>query len=112
MESPELLDGIVKYIDLMYHPIKIVVDKNSIWGSDDSINDEIVISVYVDSISDDYITNPQSSDIKKHKEKRMEYSIRRDIFNYFGVKTSGLSFEGFSPYIYNGLTIDVLIWRM
>jgi hypothetical protein len=109
MESPELLNGIVKYIDHLYNPEKIIIDKRDVWEGSDSSHIETIISLYFDSISDIYIINPQSSDIKKHKEKRMEYSIRRDIFNYFGVKTSGLSFEGFSPYVYNGLTIDVIL---
>jgi len=109
MESPELLDGIVKYINHVYHPEKITIEKRDIWEGYDFSHTETIMSVYFDSISDNYIINPHVSDIKKHKEKRMEYSIRRDIFNYFGVKTSGLSFEGFTPYVYNGLTIDVIL---
>lgn len=107
MESPELLNGIVKYIDFMYHPEKIIIDKRNVWDEPDLYHDEVTIKLYFNDISDDYISNPQHRNINILKEKNLELEIRKDIESYFGIKTSGLSLEGFAPYRYNGLTIDV-----
>ena len=101
MESE--IKGIVKYIEVVYHPYKITIESYGIY---DDI-EEKVISVYMDEISDDYITNPNHKNPKYLKEKNLELKIRKDIYNYFGTMTSGLTLDGFSPYTYHGLTIDV-----
>jgi len=95
------LKGIVKYIEKVYNPSKI-----KIINYVEFINEPLV-SLFFDEISDDFITNPQSNNIKRLKEKNLERQIRKDIYNYFGVMTSGLTLDGSSPYTFHGLTIDV-----
>ena len=71
------------------------------------VSEEVVIDVYFDEIDDKYITNPLNNNIKRLKEKNFGLQIRKDIYNFFGIKTSGLSLEGFSPFVYHGITIDI-----
>ncbi len=106
MRIPEL-NGIIKFISVMYNPDDIDVSSRKIM-SPDPTKDETVIRLTFNTISDDYITNPDSNDIKKNKEKNLERVIRKDVEGYFSIKTSGLSIEGFAPYVYRGLTIDVM----
>ena len=72
MESPELLNGIVKYIDFMYHPEKIIIDKRNVWDEPNLYHDEVTITLYFNDISDDYISNPQHRNINFLKEKNLE----------------------------------------
>jgi len=96
------LSGIIKFIKSMYNPAKVKIDAADVFG-----NEETYVSLYFDEISDDYISNPQSNNIKRLKEKNLSLEIRNDVYKYFGVMTSGLDLDGYSPYRYMGLTIDV-----
>ena len=93
---------ITKFIDTLYKPTNI---KISIYLRNDT--EEVVIDVYFDEIDDKYITNPLNNNIKRLKENNFGLQIRKDIYNFFGIKTSGLSLEGFSPFVYHGITIDI-----
>ena len=64
-------------------------------------------TIFFDEIDDKYDTNPFWTDKKKLKEKNFCQVIRKDIYNVFRIMTSGLSLEGFSPYEYHGITINV-----
>ena len=104
MEIPEL-GGIIKFISGVFKPDNIKVYTYNL--TDD--HEETVIELKYSHISDDYISNPQHRNVNTLKERNLELEIRKDVESYFGVKTSGLSLEGFSPYRYNGLTIDVIL---
>ena len=93
---------ITKFIDTLYKPTNI---KTSSYPRNDT--EEVVIDVYFDEIDDKYITNPLNNNIKRLKENNFGLQIRKDIYNFFGIKTSGLSLEGFSPFVYHGITIDI-----
>lgn len=96
------LSGIIKFIESMYKPAKIKIDTADVFG-----NEETYVSLYFDEISDNYISNPQSNNIKRLKERNLNLEIRNDVYMYFGVMTSGLDLNGHSPFRYMGLTIDV-----
>ena len=93
------LNAIVKFIDVLYKPSEIIVDESN--------GGEIYINIYMDEIGDEYITNHNFYSKNKMKEMNLEKQIRKDIYDYFGVMTSGLNFQGFAPYEHHGLTIDV-----
>ena len=106
MESPEL-KAIIKYINMVFKPDKIDVRESEVWANRQFTHTETIIDLYFDKIDDKYLTNPYAVDVDSNKETNLEKEIRKDIESYFGVKTSGLSIEGFSPYQYHGLTIGV-----
>lgn len=93
---------ITKFIDTLYKPTNI---KISTYLRNDT--EEVVIDVYFDEIDDKYDTNPFFSDKKRLKERNFALEIRNDIYKFFRIKTSGLSLEGFSPFVYHGITIDI-----
>ena len=93
---------ITKFIDTLYKPTNIEISTLRNYDTE-----EVVIDVYFDEIDDKYITNPLNNNIKRLKEKNFGLQIRKDIYNFFGIKTSGLSLEGFSPFVYHGITIDI-----
>ena len=93
---------ITKFIDKLYKPTNI---KISTYLRNDT--EEVVIDVYFDEIDDKYDTNPFFSDKKRLKERNFALEIRNDIYKFFRIKTSGLSLEGFSPFVYHGITIDI-----
>jgi hypothetical protein len=92
------IELITKYIKTIYKPNNI--DINVIDG-------EVYIHIGFDSIDEKYNTNPYSNQPGKLKERNLKSEIRKEVESFFGVKTSGLSLFGFSPYEYHGLTIDV-----
>ena len=99
---------IIKFIKHFYSPAEIshkVVDMMD--GKPENI-----IHIYFDEIPDSYITNPNASDPISNKEHNLEIKIRRNIDNYFGIKTSGLdiSIPGMarSPIKKRGITIFVI----
>ena len=96
------LSGIIKFIEYMYNPSNIEIDTSGNFGKY-----ETYVKLYFDEISDDYISNSQSNSIKRLKEKNLNLEIRNDVYKYFGVMTSGLDLNGFSPYRFVGLTIEV-----
>lgn len=93
------LNTVVKFIDVLYKPSEIIVD--------DTDNNEIIINVYMDEIGEEYVTNRSFHNIKKLKEMNFEKKIRNDLYNYLGIMTSGVSLNGFAPYVHRGITIDV-----
>ena len=93
---------ITKYIDKIYKPKSIEI--STLRNYD---NEEIVIDVFFNEIDDKYDTNPFFSDKKRLKERNFALEIRNDIYKYFRIKTSGLSLEGFAPYVSHGITINV-----
>lgn len=95
-------EGIINYIVGMYKPVDTKIDNFEIGDAN-----ETVVSLYFDEISDNYITNTLHNNFKKLKESNLGKQIRKDVYDNFGVMTSGLSLEGFAPYVYRGLTIDV-----
>jgi len=99
------LEGMIKFISNIYKPDEIKVFTYNV--TDD--HKETVIKLKYSHISDDYISNPYHTNINSLKEKNLELEIRKDVESYFSVKTSGLTLDGFSPYTYNGLTIDVIL---
>lgn len=102
MESEVKVKVITKFINTLYEPIDIEI--STLRNND---TEEIVIDVFFDEIDDKYDTNPFWTDKKKLKEKNFELQIRKDIYNFFGIMTSGLSLEGFSPYKHRGISIKV-----
>ena len=90
---------ITKYIDKMYKPTNIEISGYE--------TEEVVIDVFFDKIDDKYDTNPFFSDKKRLKERNLALEIRNDIYKFFRIKTSGLSLEGFTPFVYHGITINV-----
>ncbi len=102
MEPRIKVKAITKYIDKIYKPTNIEISTLR-----DNDREEIVIDVFFDEINDKYDTNPFWTDKKKLKERNFCQVIRKDIYNVFRITTSGLSLEGFSPYEYHGITINV-----
>ena len=102
MESEVKVKLITKFINTLYEPIDIEI--NTLRNND---TEEIVIDVFFDEIDDKYYTNPFWTDKKKLKVKNFELEIRKNIYNFFGIMTSGVSLEGFFPYKYHGITINV-----
>ena len=96
------ISGIIKFIESMYNPAKIKIDTANVFG-----NDETYVSLFFNDISDDYVSNPQSGNKKRLKERNLNLEIRNDVYKYFGVITSGFDLNGYAPYKYRGLTIDV-----
>ncbi len=96
--SPELIKGIVKYIYAMYSPSNIEVE---------NIGANYWVYVYMDEIDDRYITNSFYHDIDLLKERNLQLEIRRAIYDFFGVYTTGLNLSGFSPMQTHSLTIEV-----
>jgi len=93
---------ITKFINTLYKPIDIEISTLRNYETA-----EIVIDVFFDEIDDKYDTNPFFTDKKKLKERNFELEIRKNIYNFFGIMTSGLSLEGFAPYKYHGIAIKV-----
>jgi hypothetical protein len=93
---------ITKFINTLYKPIDIEI--NTLRDND---IEEIVIDVFFDEIDDKYDTNPFWTDKKRLKERNFELVIRNDIYKFFGIMTSGLSLEGFTPYKHHGISIKV-----
>ena len=93
---------IIKFINAFYHPTKTEFLENG-------INDEPAIIFHFDSISDDYITNPQHRDVKYLKEEMLTREIRKYIEDYLGIKTTGLQPRNtfFGPFERQGITIKV-----
>lgn len=100
MEPRIKVKAITKYIDKMYQPTNIEI-------SDYDTEEVYVIDVFFDKIDDKYDTNPFFSDKKRLKERNFALEIRNDIYKFFRIKTSGLSLEGFLPYVSHGITINV-----
>jgi ribonucleotide reductase alpha subunit len=100
MESEVKVKVITKFINTLYEPIDIEISTLRNYETA-----EIVIDVFFDEIDDKYITNSRNNNIKQLKEKNFELQIRKDIYNFFGIMTSGLSLEGFSPYKHHGISI-------
>jgi hypothetical protein len=99
MEPRIKVKAITKYIDKMYKPTNIEIS-----GYD---TEEVVIDVFFDKIDDKYDTNPFFSDKKRLKERNFALEIRNYIYKFFRIKTSGLSLEGFLPYVSHGISIFV-----
>lgn len=102
--TKELINGIAKYIDTMYSPKQIDVG-NEEWDGEYGY----LIRVYFDHIDDSYITNSHFHSPNILKVKNLENKIRKDIYGFFGVMTTGLSFEGYTPYLIYGLRIKVIL---
>lgn len=100
--TKELINGIAKYINTMYSPKRIEVD-NEEWDGEYGY----LIKVYFDHIDDSYMTNPHFHSPDKLKARNLENEIRKDIYGFFGVMTTGLSFEGHTPYLFYELRIKV-----
>lgn len=100
--TKELINGIAKYINTMYSPKRIEVDNEE---SDGEYG--YLIKVYFDHIDDSYMTNPHFHSPDKLKARNLENEIRKDIYGFFGVMTTGLSFEGHTPYLFYELRIKV-----
>lgn len=98
------IKSIVSYIKQVYKPndIDVMLEEKE----DDS--PDVYISLLFGHIGDEYLKNPNASDILANKEKHLERAIRKDIESFFSVKTSGLSLDGFAPYVHHKLTIDVI----
>jgi hypothetical protein len=93
---------ITKFINTLYKPIDIEI--NTLRHYD---TQEIVIDVFFNEIDDKYITNDRNNNIIRLKENNFGLQIRKEIYNFFGIMTSGLSFEGYAPYKYLGISIKV-----
>ena len=93
---------ITKFIDTLYKPTNIEISTLRNYDTE-----EVVIDVYFDEISDDYISNPQSGYKQRLKERNLSLEIRKEIYNFFMIKTSGLDLNGYSPFVYHGITINV-----
>ena len=102
MEPRIKVKAITKYIDKIYKPNNIEISTLRNYDTE-----EIVIDVFFDKIDDKYITNPLNNNIRRLKENNFRQHIRKDIYNVFRIMTSGLSLEGFSPFVYHGITINV-----
>ena len=101
------LKAIVDYIKSIYKPDEMSVNLR------DYVDEkpEYILFLYFNHIDDSYVTNPDSNDVIKNKEKNLEKEIRKDIYNFFSTETSGLDLKGFAPYKRHGLTIDVIMNR-
>jgi hypothetical protein len=93
---------ITKFINTLYKPINIEIGTLRNYETA-----EIVINVFFDEIDDKYITDKRNINIVRLKEYNFGLQIRKDIYNFFGIMTSGLSFEGYAPYKYHGIAIKV-----
>lgn len=106
--TEQLIKTISKYINSIYKPVKIGF-RESYNYENNNIKKEFIIDLWFDEIDDKYLTNPNHSEPDKLKEKMLEREIRKDIKSFFNIETSGLDLDGFSPYRYKGLTIDVTL---
>jgi hypothetical protein len=102
-----IIDTIVKFIKELYKPEDVVVSLLSHTGIDGIDRPEYYIYVYFDYIDDKYLKNPTFHDKVRNKEIHLRLEIRKYVDSYFGIKTSGVTLNGFSPFEYRGLTIDV-----
>jgi hypothetical protein len=98
--NENLINGIVKYINTMYSPKRIDVSNSE---------SNYLIEIYFDHIDDSYISNPRHHSTNSLKARNFENKLRKDIYNFFGVMTSGLSFEGHAPYVPQDLKIKVIL---
>ncbi len=96
---------IVKFVETLYTPAKIMVRDIEISGEK-----EIIIGVYFDEISDKYISVPYTRQVNKNKEENMTMEIRKSIHDFLGIKTSGLQVPDFFPPIErHGITIVAIL---
>jgi hypothetical protein len=76
------VSAIDKFVSQIFKPDLIHIEK-------DSKIDLYKIIFYFDEISDKYIKNPQSKDIKGHKSEMLRREIRRVVNDFMGIKTLG-----------------------
>ena len=100
MNLENQVNSIVKFVEEMYSPSHVHVESEGV--------DEYVIIFYFDEIDNEYITNPLHRDLKLHKASRLKREIRTQIYNFFGIKTTGLPLtDHFSPVENHPMTILV-----
>ena len=82
---------------------------------DDESTAQLRLILYFDHIDDKYLSNPNSVDLFRNKEKNLENQIRYDIESFFNIKTDGLdllktgsTIISYSPYIHSYLSIKVI----
>ena len=97
---------IVKFVETLYTPTKIMVRDIEISGEK-----EIIIGVYFDEISDKYISVPYTRQVNKNKEENMTNEIRKSLEDFLGIKTTGLQPRNnfFPPSERHGITIVAII---
>ena len=95
------VNAIVRFIGELYKP-------EDVWVKNYDDPERYSIMFYFDKIDDKYIKNPQSGNIRAHKENMLCREIRTYIQNFLGIKTSGLQApEFYSPMEQHPITIYV-----
>lgn len=106
MDQDKKIEIIVNFIEKIYKPVSVKV-RHETQHWENETHKETVIIVNVDEIDDSYLTNQQYINLDVLKEKNLAKEIRKLLYNYFGIETSGLSVDGFAPYKFKGITIVV-----
>lgn len=100
MTVEEQVNSIVKFVEELYNPYDVYV-QGSGYG-------RYSIIFYFDEIDNKYITNPLHKDLKLHKANMFKREIRTQIYNFFGIETTGLPItDHFSPVEQHPITIVV-----
>jgi len=100
MTVEEEVNSIVKFVEVLYKPAVVHVEDNG--------RGKYNIIFYFDDIDDKYITNPLHPNQELHKANMFKREIRTRIYEFFGIKTTGLSLaDHFSPMEYHPITIVV-----
>lgn len=104
MSIEEEINSIVKFVEEMYSPSLVHVDNNG--------NEKYSIIFYFDDIDDKYVVNPQHRDQRLHKANMFKREIRDQIYNFFGIKTTGTQPpDYYSPEENHPITIVVTYTR-
>jgi hypothetical protein len=104
MSIEEEVNSIVRYVKEMYSPYDV-------WVQGGGLN-KYTIVFYFDDIDDKYIVNPLHGDQKQHKANMFKREIRSQIYNFFGIKTTGTQPpDYYSPEENHPITIVVTYTR-
>jgi hypothetical protein len=100
MTVEQEVNRIVKFVKELYSPYDVYVQGSKMG--------KYSIIFYFEEIDDRYIVNPQHKDQKQHKANMFKREIRDQIYNFFGIKTTGLQpNDYFSPHEEHPITIVV-----
>lgn len=94
--------SIDKFISKLFKPAFIHIEKKE-------TPLRYTIIFYFDHIDDKYIRNPNSNDIKSHKSEILTREIRKYVYDFLGIQTSGFQPpDFFAPSEFHPISIFVV----